>query len=454
MHRAAILDRPNADFLPPFVAPQALAPRVARLLIERYGENARPSKSLDARQALLRRLRLAHYDWNAVTAADRLDVVWVLWEGPTPPAEHERFLLGFLAWIEKSQRRLQATRLASAWTDAFDPALNSIRVVADWLARHVAWLPAPWPSLAAEFQIFSLEQGPRTLAETFLAGAEAARPFFDQLRLPVGTASSGLGLEILVAAAALVAPRLAREPRLAARLCTLALDENTFRPQAIAARVPQRAGPIRRALAEALLLPWLRTNPAPALRSRILAFLLRHYGDPRVERAHWTDIQAAAAAIMRRWLTEQTVTNYFQLAAQMKSADRAQIAERREFWMQRLDRIDDAWLLSGSGGAALLGPGQPAHGTLGGSRADQSSLLLRVGGVTVLESSHEAHESIWLPGNAQAPVLFRRADQPYWSAALAKSPDFSSAFNQKNNDTWQERLARFIDKRGSRDIAA
>ena len=49
-------------------------------------------KSASALEALLRRLRLARYDWDKVYSADRLDVAWVLWEGTIPPAEHEAFL--------------------------------------------------------------------------------------------------------------------------------------------------------------------------------------------------------------------------------------------------------------------------------------------------------------------------------------------------------------------------
>jgi hypothetical protein len=182
----------------------------------------------------------------------------------------------------------------------------------------------------------------------------------------------------------------------------------------------------------------------------VLAFLVRHYGDARVTREHWAEIPSPAVAVMRRWLTEETVASYFRLAGRTKSADRENLAERKEFWLSGLEQIDDAWLLGGPRSVAILGPDQPAQGSLTGCPPDRSALLLRIGGMTVLESSHEASESVWLAGNPLAPPLYRGKDQPYYSAALGNGADFSSAHGPKGNDIWQERLASFIARPGDR----
>ncbi len=447
MLRAAVAGTRDAGFPLRFAPPPLKAPEIARLMMERYGESAGPRKSGNALQALLRRLRLVQYHWDKVAPADRLDVAWVLWEGSTPPAEREEFLRDFLQWVEQPRRRLQAARLAASWAAAFDPALKSIRVAGDWLARQATWLPDPWPKLAGEFDIFSPEDGPAALAEAFLAGEETAASFFQRLRLPARAAAGGLALEALAAATASVESRLARELRLGARLCDLSLQGTLFRPDAAGGpRAKHRGGPIRRALAETLLLSWQREAPPPEVKTRILAFLLRHYGDARVTRERWTEMRAASVAMMCRWLTEETIASYFRLAGQAKSADRERLAERKEFWTSCLGQIDEAWLLGGLRVSAGLGPDQPAHGSLGGCRPDQSALLLRIGGMTILESSHEASERVWLPGNKLAPPLYRGADQPYWPAVLAGAADFSSAYSREGNDTWQERLARFIER--------
>jgi hypothetical protein len=437
---------------PRFAPPPAKTPAIAQLLVERYGVHARPRKSANALEALLRRLRLAHYDWNKVLPSDRLDVVWVLWHGVHPPAEHADFLLGYLQWVEQSQRRLQAGRLAAAWVGALDPSLPSIRTAGDWLARHATWLPDPWPALATQFDIFAIDKGPANLADAFLGSDETAQKFFAQLNIPAAN-ESGLALEILTVATAHAKPWIAEESRLAARLCDLAFSGRSFRPDTVKNRAPVRARTIRRALAEALLTPWHEQTAPVATQTQVLAFMIRHYGDVRVTRDRWTGISAVAETVMRRWLVEESMTAYFRLAAQSKSVDHARLTERTEFWLANLGVIDDAWLLCSGRGMTLLDQDHPAHGTLGGCAPDRTAILIRIGDLIILESSHEAHESIWFAGNSLAPALYRPTEQPYWANALMKSPDFSSAFNQKDNYTWQERLARFIERKTERKIA-
>lgn len=420
--------------------PPLVTPDIARRLVERYGGTG-PRKTANALEALLQRLRLVRFDWDEVAPADRLDVVWVLWTGAVPPAEHEAFLDRFLQWIETPfLRRLQATRLAAMWTAAFDPTLKSIGIVGVWLQRHAAALPDPWAKLAATYDIFSLENGPVALADKFLGGTEKASRFFERLQLPAGAVAGGLGLEMLAAAAARVEQRLAETPRLAARLCDLSCRDGAFRPDAPFGRAPRRAA-IRRAIAEALLLPWRDETPPPSVKTSIRAFLLRHYDDARVRPEPWAKLRAPAATIMRAWLIEAAVAAYFQLADRARSADRLERGERKEFWTTHLDHIDDAWLLSGRSDAA--GADQPAHGLLVGCRAGQAALLLRVGGAIILEATDAPSERVWYCSNPLAPMLYRGTAEPYWPAAFASGFDFCSAHG-KGHESWQKRLARFI----------
>jgi hypothetical protein len=165
-------------------------------------------------------------------------------------------------------------------------------------------------------------------------------------------------------------------------------------------------------------------------------------------------MRAPAASIMRRWLIEQTVATYFRLAGQTKSADREHLAEREEFWMSCLEQIDESWVLGNSRSIAALGLGHLAHGGLTAARPNQSALLLRIGGMTILEASDQASESVWRHGNALAPPLYRGVDQPYLPAILANGADFSSAYNRQGNDSWQRRLAGFIERHSGRRLAA
>jgi hypothetical protein len=454
MFRSALAEIGNARLAPRFAPATGKAAEIARLLVEQYGEGQEPRKSADALRALLRRLQLARYEWERVDAADRLDVAWVLWEGTNPPAEHDAFLRDFLAWLEASNRRYQAARLAHTWTAAFDRSLHSIRRVGDWLASRATSLPDPWPQLTKEFDIFSLANGPQFLAEAFLASDETAARFFNRVRLPARAAAGGLALETFAAVVESVEQRLAQEPPLGLRLCDFAVWEQTLRVDMAKQHIPARAAALRIATAEAMLLPWEFQPPPPDVKAGIMTFLLRYYGDPRVTRKSWVPLRDPAAGIMRHWLVEETVATYFRLAAKATSIDRTQLTERRQFWISRLSQIDEAWLLAGPRSIAALGTEQLGFGRLGGCRPDQSALLIRIGRLTILESSHEKSETVWLSGNPFAPPFYRPADEVYWLGSLTRNADFSSAFGHKAGGTWQERLAIFIDRQAGQMIAS
>ena len=431
----------EARLSPRFRPWEAKTPEIARFLVERYGDGQEPRKSLDALHALLRRLRLVHYDWRRVADADRLDVAWVLWEGPRPPAEHEVFIGDFLAWLEEPQRRYQAARLALNWAAAFDPRLPSIRTVASWLAAHRDWLPEPWARLASDFDIFSTEDAPRRLAEAFFAVEESADGFFAGLRLPLRAVKGGLGLEMLAAAAAAVEERGAAEPRLALRLCALADGRLRFGDGAI---VAPRLAALSAAVADALLLPWQSCAPPAEVKRAVTAFLLEHYGDARVAPARWADVQAPAAEIMRRWLTAESLAAYFRVARQARAADAKRLRERERFWSANFDRVDGAWLLVAPGSRPGAGMERLARGRLGGCLPDQAALLLKLGGLTILEAGAEESEIVWRAGNPFAPRMFEGGDRIYWPGSLTRGADFSSAFDHNDGSSWQERLARFI----------
>lgn len=429
-----------------FAAPPPLLNDVAALLVGRHGDGTTLRKSPDERAALLERLRLARFDWNKIRTSDRYEAAWVLWDGPEPPAENKNFLAALLAWAETPWRATQACRIAASWADAFDPGLGSIQIVAEWLAAHAAELVAPWPLLAKEFAIFSLEKAPINLARLLLAGMETEQTCFDRLGLADRTEASGLRLAALGAVADILAPRLAERPALATRLIELSLRQPGLAPGGNARARHSIAKSIRVKLAETLLLPWRHEDPPQRVKDQIVNYLLRHCEDPRVDDAIWGDVEPLATNIMRDWLKAKTIAAFFRLADRKKGDHRAQAGMREGFWMSYLDRIDDAWLVAETQSVATLGTTKLGYGRMIGSRPGDCALLLRIGGMTIVETSHSASEHVWLAGNRLAPPLYQERDNSYHLAILTSGADFSSGYSCSSGRDWRERLNEFIAK--------
>jgi len=429
----------------PFTAPKDLLGPLAKLLIERHGDGGSPRRSARELAALVQRLRLARFDWSKIAAADRLDIAWVLWDRPEPPAEHSEFLNAYLDWVDKPWRRIQACRVAAAWAASFDPRLASIHRVGAWLAARAQRLLPPWPELDEAFAIFSWQRAPGHLAEAFLKSAESDAQFCERWKLSGRVASGGMMLEALGEAASLVEARLPRQPALGERLAAFAMHENGFRPQ-LAAALSGRARAIAFKLAEALLVPWHDAAPPEALKRQILGFLLEHYEDARVKTALWEKMRPQAQAVMRLWLIEATIEHFFRLAAASGRDEPQALRLRRQFWLSYLDRIEDALLIGGSQAVAAQGIGKLGHGRLVGAKADHAALILKIGGLTIVELSHSSRELLWLPGNELAPRIRHRANEYYLPAALATGADYSSAFSSDDDDDWQTRLSAYIER--------
>lgn len=436
----------------PFAPPPPRLPPIADKLVDRYGSGGEPRKSARQLAALLHRLRAAQYRWDAVGAFDRLDVAWVLWSGPEPPAEQPPFLSAYLDWLAAPFRRVQARRMAIAWAAALNPELRSIRQVGDWLAAHAAALGAPWTALAETHDIFAAGRGPARLAETFLASDESSADFFDRLGLKGRTRAGGLVFEALGIAAELVEARVAGAPRLAARLVALSMHDGAFRPAVRARLAPERADAVRRQIAEALLLPWQERSPPADVKALIIDHLLRHYGDCRLSDGAaadtvWERLRPPARAIFHRWLTDTTVAVFFRLLGGFTPADPKRWQAERAFVNAYADEIDHAWLLAGPRGVAALGDSGLGHGRLAGCRPDLLALVLRIRGITIVATNDDKAWRAWLPRNDLAPPLYGGRSPPIYPAGLTMGADFSPNFSLADDGLWQDRLHDFIDAR-------
>lgn len=438
-----------------FTPPPPVSAQMAECLIERYGDRDRPLKSPEQLQALLQRLHAAGFAWSKVSGRDRVDIVWVLWQGQDPPAEHEAFLESFLGWVERPWRQVQARRLASSWAEAFEHGCNSVRKVGAWLKAHAPRLGDPWSGLAEKLDIFSPHRGPANLAQAYLGSVETAPAFWERLRLPPRARSGGFLLASLGAAASLAQPKLARDPGLVAHLIDFALDDGVFRADAAAAGIGARlAAAVRAQLAEALLSPWQDAAPPDAVKETIIGFLTRHYEDPRVKREVWQAVTPEAAKIWRGWLNREAIVAFFRLAAKTKEAQKLPWRARQKFWLAAGDWLDDAWLILGPQSGGVLKSGDRGSGRLVGCAPEHCALLLKLRGMTIVESSHAEHERVWLSGNERAPLRTYGPTHSYTPAALTNGADFSSSYAVHDGGVWHKGLCDFIARHTGIMLAA
>ena len=212
-------------------------------------------------------------------------------------------------------------------------------------------------------------------------------------------------------------------------------------------------------LAWALLAPWLNANPPTAYRDRVAKLLVGRIGDPRLKQARWGAVAAEMRdsdasrlmAMMRRWLTERSVRQFFSVVGATTN-DPKQWAAREEFWLAYLDAgaIDDAWFALGRQADALM-EGLPEsdadYGEITGSGADpsHSALIMSIGDVRIAEWSHNGSCRFWHKGDRQAPELYKRQYFGMQLRAMNGGRGFEDRFAAiPHGSGWQMKFAGFV----------
>ncbi len=214
-----------------------------------------------------------------------------------------------------------------------------------------------------------------------------------------------------------------------------------------------------RETAEALLLPFAeKQDNNPLGMEKVCAWFVRRFGDPRLH-AHgyrWRDVPDEARKIVVKWLVRGTFEQFFQLL-QHTAYDR-HWRYRQAFWKRYLQHnmVEEAWFVLGTRARTMLRrisnkESTWNNGTLAGAASDQSVLLMRIGGVTIAEWSHNGSCRIWCEENVSAPRLY---DDDYARAQLVcNSADFVQPHHSSASGGWQSHVARQIKRYTGRTVA-
>lgn len=331
--------------------------------------------------------------------------------------------------------------------DRFDALTAASRYVAgrrDW----------PWRERGEAWSLWQPGDGPRKLARALLASDDPA------------SILSAAGLTGELATGRYV--ERAMEATYRVVMATRGAEAVTYGARLIDLSAAMKGDALDGMLALALLAPWVDTAPPAVHQRRVGALLTSRIGDPRLSPARWTALAAelrayglgdgveAAFAVLRRWLVQATVREFFAVVA--KTTDRPdQWKQRTDFWLGYLDagHITDAWFAFGSAAEAqarrFLKDDSIGHARIegAGATANQSALLMTLGDLRIAEWSDNGSCRFWPASRPKAPPMYRRV---YYGRVL-RSMDAERGYDPipHMGSTWPDRFAkRVYDRTGIR----
>lgn len=202
-------------------------------------------------------------------------------------------------------------------------------------------------------------------------------------------------------------------------------------------------------LIESLLLPYAEGKAPTENKDRIQEFLVSRFGDPRIVKSGWINASDSAIRVMMRWLVDVNLKIFFNILSQ--TAD--QIWKyRKAFWEAYLKKgyISEAWVILGSKAHAIARGHFGAnneYGRLIGASSNQSVLLMKIGGLTIAEWSHNGACRIWAPNVSKAQYnipIFYIFKKPYRAPQLQGISDEWIMHSSSQKYRWQKKIAQII----------
>lgn len=419
----------------PALPREAKLAAVARRAERRWGEAGSTRPPPERLAALAARYR-DPADLDALTAAERSDLPWLIWAAdPLDEARRDRFL----DWLERHGPRQAWRALVHAYLEDFRPERPALHRIAGLLADKAEQFRWSWSARQRRFRLFDSERAPAIVARQALETGPNVQTILDEAGLGGALGQGGFGEAAFRAALAIVSTELPATDRLS-RLLHWSTGEAGLRYPAS-----------RAALADGLLSPFAQIEAPDDLRRALTEFLTIQIGDPRTAPARWRDMAAEARRILSAWLVLDALEQFAPIVEALSHEN--QWGYRRAFWRAFLKRghIDEAWLAYAEPAAERLAPRGPRHGILvegEGVEANHVVLLLRIGSVVVADWSHNGRCYLW--GDAgSAP----RLSQGHYSAAtLSQGADGKIVHARGDYGQWQRSVASFINEATGRVV--
>lgn len=407
---------------------------------EKY-EKIRPIDTVDY-HALLAKLRSVARSRSMMnfTLREMRLAASCLFEGDKPLSEDQTFLDLYLDSLRSIRSRMAIKRLIHSYCLHFEPTHRGIRRIGSFLQEAVSNVVGrwDWPEKHRQYRLFDPDQAPREIAKLTVNSVDPRREL-EKVGLTGQLSTSGLSAHIFLNALKTIQERLESNPKLEE------VDRAIAWVRADDGGMPFSAH--RRALANALLLPFTSQDPDQEIRTKIQSYLLDTFSDPRIDRGAWVGTDETARDVMIRWLAQATLEQFLRVVDRV--APKHQWDYRRAFWGAYIKKrmVGNAWVAFGSNGAHVAR--QIADRTddklmrrfakLGGANADQAVLMLSIGDLVIADWSHNGRLKIWRRGNETAPELSMPS---YVAHDLRADSDFDTVHLPP--DGWQRRAEVYI----------
>ncbi len=319
---------------------------------------------------------------------------WCLWAPERPLADRPGRLEAILRQIEAAARGRLYRILALAWGHAYDSQRVGIAEVGRFLTAHAADLGPGWSAALKRWPLFDPLNGPRALGAASLEVGKAPEEVLGEFGLPSFAACVPYALaahrQAIRGAERLPADRRLNVLRRISQTADGGLRHMALGPDVVTAAIE----------------PFGAVLPDRTTRDEYTRFALALLGDPRSQAFRWVNCQTAQD-IMRRWLTEQTLRQFFDVVDAVAHVDHWRY--RRAFWDALYQRglIDEAWVVFetlGTSYARRMFGKDIDFGTIKkGAEAGHAILLLKIGTLTAVVWSHRGRCSIWDENKGELP---------------------------------------------------
>lgn len=385
------------------------------------------------------------------TPRDWRQVGWCLWTTRPALAESRAALSVILHKLASDHSPRLFRQIASAYLTEFDPTRPAFEAIASALRTRSATVGSPWDGLQQRLGLFDGAGAPRAIATRALGAGTTAAALLDASGLkggPTGTRLAARALTEGLVAIATLKPVSAEDHLRLVRAWSEAPNGTLLAPDLAHMVIP------------ALVQPLAVTDMGRGVRQEICRFLLGHFGDPRAHNANWLRIDEAVRQAVVRWLTTETLEQFFEIVD--KVADAGQWRYRAAFWraMQNAELIRDAIVILGKDAQSRARGIDSSFGVFksGGRKQVQSNhavLLLDLGQCVVADWSHSGRCNIWSATDSDRPKIDRRSARPsYTSSDITREVQGwseedlnaigSFRHSSSENYLWQDRVAMRI----------